>query len=346
MRDNAWENTLIDINSSIEKAINLLDKNGKRILIVTKNDKYFLGTISDGDIRRGLITGFQLNSNIKEVINSDSIKVSPNSDHSLILKLMNDNEVEQIPEVNNKGICTGLFLKSLTTQKKLISSNLLIMAGGEGRRLLPRTKEIPKPLLKVKGKPIIEHIIESAKKNGVNDIIVSLNYLGKKIEDYLKDGKKFGVNITYLKESKKLGTAGCLSLIEKLPEEPLLVVNGDLITNVDLNQILNFHLDSKSAATMGVRMHESQNPFGVVKLSGTDIVGFEEKPIYTSYVNAGIYVINPDCIKYLPFSEPYDMPNFFDLISSKNKKTSAFMIHESWIDVGRENDFLSANNTL
>ena len=134
--------------------------------------------------------------NIKEVINSDSIKVSPNSDHSLILKLMNDNEVEQIPEVNNKGICTGLFLKSLTTQKKLISSNLLIMAGGEGRRLLPRTKEIPKPLLKVKGKPIIEHIIESAKKNGVNDIIVSLNYLGKKIEDYLKDGKKFGVNIT------------------------------------------------------------------------------------------------------------------------------------------------------
>ena len=118
------------------------------------------------------------------------------------------------------------------------------MAGGEGRRLLPRTKEIPKPLLKVKGKPIIEHIIESAKKNGVNDIIVSLNYLGKKIEDYLKDGKKFGVNITYLKESKKLGTAGCLSLIEKLPEEPLLVVNGDLITNVDLNQILNFHFDS------------------------------------------------------------------------------------------------------
>ena len=238
MRDNAWENTLIDINSSIEKAINLLDKNGKRILIVTKNDKYFLGTISDGDIRRGLITGFQLNSNIKEVINSDSIKVSPNSDHSLILKLMNDNEVEQIPEVNNKGICTGLFLKSLTTQKKLISSNLLIMAGGEGRRLLPRTKEIPKPLLKVKGKPIIEHIIESAKKNGVNDIIVSLNYLGKKIEDYLKDGKKFGVNITYLKESKKLGTAGCLSLIEKLLSVPLFNFRYSMSSS-NVNLVLN-----------------------------------------------------------------------------------------------------------
>ena len=125
-----------------------------------------------------------------------------------------------------------------------------------------------------------------------------------------------------------------------------MVVNGDLITNVDLNQILNFHLDSNSAATMGVRIHESQNPFGVVKLSGTDIIGFEEKPIYTSYVNAGIYVINPECLKYLPYSEPYDMPNFFDLISSNNKKTSAFMIHESWIDVGRENDFLNANSSL
>tara|TARA_Y100000022_G_C13222413_1_gene363084 strand:- start:50 stop:1087 length:1038 start_codon:yes stop_codon:yes gene_type:complete len=345
MRDNTWENTLIDVNSSIEKAINLLDKNGKRILIATKDDK-FLGTISDGDIRRGLISGFQLNSNIIDVINSDPIKVLPDSNHSLILELMNENEVDQIPEVNDKGICTGLFLKSLIIQKKLISSNLVIMAGGEGRRLLPRTKEVPKPLLKVKGKPIIEHIIASAKKNGINDIIVSINYLGEKIEDYLQDGKKFGVNITYLKESKKLGTAGCLSLIENLPEEPLLVVNGDLITNVDLNQILNFHLDSNSAATMGVRIHESQNPFGVVKLSGTDIIGFEEKPIYTSYVNAGIYVINPECLKYLPYSEPYDMPNFFDLISSNNKKTSAFMIHESWIDVGRENDFLNANNSL
>ena len=135
------------------------------------------------------------------------------------------------------------------------------MAGGEGRRLLPRTKEVPKPLLKVKGKPIIEHIIASAKKNGINDIIVSINYLGEKIEDYLQDGKKFGVNITYLKESKKLAPQAVYPYTENLPEEPLLVVNGDLITNVDLNQILNFHLDSNSAATMGVRIIES-NPLG------------------------------------------------------------------------------------
>jgi dTDP-glucose pyrophosphorylase len=343
MKDFNWKKTIIFPDSTIKDAIKILNRSGKKILLFLDKNLYLIGTISDGDIRRGLLNGVSLNSKIDKVVNKNPTTVLPNKDATFIYDLMINLEVDQIPEVNEKGICTGLYLKDFKEAHKELENTLIIMAGGKGKRLFPRTKDCPKPLLEVKNKPIILHIIENAKRNGIYKFIISLNYLGHKIEDFLQNGEKYGVEISYLKEKSPLGTAGSLSLIKNIPKSPLIVINGDLISNINFHEILKFHNKTDSSATMAIKVIENQNPFGVVKIKGTDIVGFEEKPIERSYVNAGIYVINSECLNFLNKSEYIDMPYLFEKLKDKNKKISAYLLNESWIDIGKEDDFLNAN---
>lgn len=341
-----WIKTLISKNSLINDAIVNLSSSGLRIVLVVDDNKKIIGTISDGDIRKGLLSGLELKSPIDEIINQNFIAVPEDSNKDYVLELMSINNIYQIPIVDKDQIVVGLFTWDILSKTERKNNIFFIMAGGEGIRLRPHTEKCPKPLIEVGGKPMLQHIIERAKKEGFYNFYIAINYLGNMIEDFLKDGAHLGVKIKYIKESSPLGTAGALSLLDLMPSEPILITNGDVITSVNYADILNFHVTHQASATMAVRRHEFQNPFGVVKTNGVEIIDIQEKPLITSNINAGIYVLSPSNIKKLKHNEYCDMPNFFRYLKKTSELTIAYPMHESWLDVGNSDDLIKANNDL
>jgi len=216
---------------------------------------------------------------------------------------------------------------------------MVVMAGGKGSRLLPRTENIPKPMLQVGGMPILEHIIRRARDQGFGTFYISIGYLGHVIEDYFRDGDKLAVDIRYLREGLPLGTAGGLSLLEPSPVGAVIVTNGDVLTEIDYGSLVDFHLSNHAAATMAVQMHEWQNPFGVVETDGISIINYQEKPFSRSLINAGVYVLEPKVISLINESEDLDMPSLFQRAHGMQFRVIAFPIHEQWIDIGSHRDF-------
>ena len=223
---------------------------------------------------------------------------------------------------------------------------MVIMAGGRGTRLGEHTQNCPKPLLPVGGKPMLEHIIQGAKAEGFNHFVLAIHYLGQMIENYFGDGSNLNINIEYLRENTPLGTAGALGLLEVRPTEPFLVTNGDVLTDIRYAELLDFHIRHGSTATMAVRLHEWQHPFGVVKTNGVDIVGFDEKPVARSHINAGIYVLAPNVLDSIGANEHCDMPTLFGRIQEKQARTIVYPMHEPWLDVGRPADLEKARIDL
>jgi dTDP-glucose pyrophosphorylase/CBS domain-containing protein len=330
---------------NVGHAIKNLEKTSAQICIVTDKQGKFLGTITDGDIRRGLLLGIGLKVSVKKIFNNNSITLD-RIQQDRAERLMNLYMVKHIPVVSyNKKILGIFFLQSI--QKKIISKDtVVIMAGGEGRRLLPYTKLSPKPMLRVHGKPILEHMIISLEKQGFINIYISVNYLKEKIMNYFKNGSKFGVSIKYIIEPKKLGTIGSLSLlkINSIKSKHLIVINSDILTNLNFNNLVDYHKKNKSSATMLSRIFEMKNPFGVIKIINEKISGFEEKPVQKTYINAGIYVISKDCIKYIPKNKRYDTPDFFRHLIRLKKITTIYPMHESWIEIGEVDVFKKITN--
>jgi len=223
---------------------------------------------------------------------------------------------------------------------------MVIMAGGKGKRLRPLTENCPKPLLNIAGKPILEHIITKARNNGFGKFIISVNYLGDMIKDYFSDGSNLNVSIDYLHESLPLGTAGSLSMLEFRPSTPILVSNGDVMTDINYGEFLDFHRAHDSYATMAVRRHEWTHPFGVVHTDNLRIVGFEEKPIFHTYINAGIYVLNPESLDLMVRNEYCDMPELFKRCQMALKNTLAYPMYETWMDIGMYDDFEKASRNF
>jgi NDP-sugar pyrophosphorylase family protein len=223
---------------------------------------------------------------------------------------------------------------------------MIIMAGGLGTRLRPQTETCPKPMLPVAGKPMLEHIIQRAKLEGFHRFILAIHYLGHMIEDYFGDGALLGVKIDYLREEASLGTAGALSLLDPLPDLPFVVTNGDVITDIRYGELLDFHDRQGAAATMAVRQHEWRHPFGVVQMNGVEIVGFEEKPIARTHINAGVYALDPSTLGVLERSAHCDMPTLFERLQGGGRKTVAYPMHEPWLDVGRISDLVAADSAL
>jgi NDP-sugar pyrophosphorylase family protein len=256
---------------------------------------------------------------------------------------MRANRIHQLPIVDDKRKVIGLHLLDDLIAPKKRTNVMIIMAGGRGTRLRPHTENCPKPLLQVNGKPMLEHIIDRARGDGIVRFVVALHYLGHMIEEYFGDGSKFGVEIEYLHEQTPLGTAGAIGLMKRRPDEPFLVSNGDILTDIHYRELLDFHVRHGAAATMAVRLHEWQQPFGVVQTRGVDIVGFEEKPVVLAHVNAGIYALQPAALDLLPPDEPCDMPTLFQRLKDAGSRTIVYPMHEPWMDVGRPNDLEKAN---
>ncbi len=338
-----WKKALLQPNVLIKDVIEVLSEASLRIVLIVDESSILLGTVTDGDIRRGLLKGLTLNDPISEVVNQKPIVVPRNFPKEQVLKIMSANKVFQVPVIDEDLRLVDLYLWEELTSPAARDNTMVIMAGGKGSRLLPKTEKIPKPMLRLGEKPILEHIIERAKKEGFSRFILAIHHLGEVIEEYFGDGKTLGVNISYVKEKAPLGTAGALSLIEPKPSQPIIVTNGDVLTDIKYGEILDFHNYSKGIATMAVQMREWQNPYGVVNTDGIEITSYEEKPITRTLINAGVYVVDPSVLELLTCVTSCDMPQLFELARAKGMKTVAYFAHESWMDIGTHEDFESAS---
>jgi len=344
--ENNWRKALLLANSTMGQAIHNLDESKVQIVLVVSEDGSLLGTITDGDIRRGLLRGMDLNSPIDSIVHRDALVAAPQMNRDIVLHLMQVNKIRQLPVIDAEGRIVGLHLLGEVAVPSSRPNLMVIMAGGFGKRLRPHTETCPKPLLPVAGKPMLEHIIERAKAEGFSRFVLAVHYLSHMIEEYFGNGDRWQVRIDYLREDIPLGTAGALSLLQHPPQIPFAVSNGDVLTNIRYGEILDFHARCGATATMAVRRYEWQHPFGVVKTSGVDIVGIDEKPVSRTNVNAGIYVLNPSALDLLAPDEPCDMPALFERLREQGKRTVAYAVHEKWLDVGRPEDLDCQNVTI
>jgi dTDP-glucose pyrophosphorylase len=331
--------------NSILEVINNIDNSQYQICFIVDNEECLIGSITDGDIRRGLIEGISIDSEASKIMNSNPISIHKNKSERQAKTIMSSENIKQLAVIDENNILVGLHLMDQILNLAPKDNVILIMAGGFGKRMLPLTEHLPKPMLKVGEKPILEHIILNAKAQGFKNFLISLHYLGDLITDYFGDGSDLEISIEYIHEKNPLGTAGSLSLIDPVPELPFIVTNGDIIADISYANLLHFHESNQSEATMAIKKYELQNPYGVVNTKGIQIISFEEKPVQTSYVNAGIYALNPSALKYLQKNTPCDMPNFFEILKNNQYLTSAYPIHETWRDVGRPVDLSEINES-
>ena len=283
-----WKKALLHPSALIKDAIQVLSEASLRIVLIVNENLTLIGTITDGDIRRGLLKGLTINSVISEVINQKPTVVPQGFPRNEVLRIMRANKLFQIPVVGEDRRLVDLHLWDKLSSPTSRDNTILIMAGGKGTRLLPKTEKTPKPMLRLGGKPILEHIIERAKSEGFSRFILAIHHLGEVIEEYFGDGKSLGVKISYVKEKTPLGTAGALSLIEPKQSEPIIVTNGDVLTDIRYGDLLDFHVQNNAKATMAVQVHEAKIPYGVVQTKGVSITGFEEKPTQEFLINAGV----------------------------------------------------------
>ena len=337
-----WREAVLSPSASIKQAISKLNDTGLQIVLVLDTSDILLGTLTDGDIRRGLLKGLTLEDAIDAAMRSNSLVVPPEMGRGMVLQIMEANRLRQLPVVDANRKVVGLHLWNEISFTSFPNS-MVIMSGGLGMRLRPHTENCPKPMLLVAGKPILEHIIERAKTEGFSHFIIALQYLGHIIEDYFGNGENFGIRIEYLRETTPLGTAGALSLLIPRPELPFIVTNGDVLSDIRYGELLDFHARHTAIATMAVRLHEWQHPFGVVQTQGVDIVGFEEKPVARTHINAGIYALSPEALGSMAANTRCDMPTFFEQLQAEGKRTVAYPMHEPWLDVGRPDDLNQAN---
>jgi len=340
LRTENWRNALIPADATLRQSIRNLDKSALQIALVVSPDGVLLGTLTDGDIRRGLLRGLDLNSSIDAIIYREPLVVPPQLSSDTVLQLMQINKIHQLPVVDEDRRVVGLHLWDELLVPGQRSNLMVIMAGGQGTRLRPHTENCPKPLLPVGGKPMLEHIIERARAEGFRHFVLAIHYLGHMIEDYFGDGSRWQVHIDYLREESPMGTAGAIGLLNPRPDAPFLVSNGDVLTDIRYGELLDFHCRHSATATMAVRLHEWQHPFGVVRTKGVDIIGFEEKPIARSHINAGIYVLEPRALDALGAGEHCDMPTLFSRLQESTARTIIYPMHEPWLDVGRVEDLM------
>lgn len=337
--EGTWRKGLLAADATIERAIHNLDESHLQIAIVVLDSAIMIGTITDGDIRRGLLRGLGLKDPIETLIQREAFVVTPEMSRETALHLMQANRLRQLPVVDSERRVVGLHLWDELSAPSARPNAMVIMAGGLGSRLRPHTDDCPKPLLRVAGRPILEHIVERAKAERVHHFLIAINYLGHMIEDYFGDGSRWQVHIDYLREESPGGTAGAISLLNPRPTVPFLVSNGDVLTDIRYGELLDFHCRHGACATMAVRQHEWRHPFGVVHTKGVDIIGFEEKPIARSHVNAGVYVLEPAALDVVRVGEHCDMPTLFSRLQERAARTIVYPMHEPWLDLGTKDDW-------
>jgi len=342
-----WRKVLLTPKDSLERTIKVLHEGGCRIALVADKFGMLLGTVTDGDIRRALINQLTMESPVSLIMNGNPITVDDKINNKEILSLMSDQSLLHMPIIDKDGILCGLETLQHLIESPIYDNPIFLMAGGFGTRLKHLTKDTPKPLLKVGNRPILETILLQFIDAGFHIFFISIHYRADMVREYFGDGSKWGVEIQYVYESEPLGTAGALGLLPlESPSLPIVVMNGDLLTDVNFENLLDFHKEQGGLATMCVREYDFQVPYGVVTLKGRCIGAIKEKPIHKFFVNAGIYVLEFDILDGLSGESYLDMPNLFESHIKKGNKINAFPIHEYWLDIGRIEEYERANQDI
>lgn len=339
-----WKKTLITPDTSIIKAIKIIDQAALQIALVINEKQQLLGTVTDGDIRRAILKRLNLDAPVSKIMNTKPRFVGREQAREKAVSLMKNSKIRQIPVVDDNQRLVGLEIADELINPPLRENRVIIMAGGLGRRLKPLTESCPKPLLKIGDKPLLETILESFIEQGFRYFYISVNYKAEMIIDYLGDGSRWGVEIKYLHENKSLGTAGAMGLLPIKPSEPLLVMNGDILTRINFGQVLDFHKKNLTEATICVKEQQSQIPYGVVTIDKNRLKTIDEKPVQHFFINAGLYVLNPEVLDYVPHDLHFDIPDLFKVLLNNGKEITVFPIREYWIDIGHYDDFEKANN--
>ena len=330
---------IIDSEQTIRQSVIKLGKLKKKFcIVVDKNNKY-IGTLTDGDIRRGLLLNFTLKNKIKDVCNNKSKFVIRSMPQNKIKKFFQKKDILFLPIINNLKKVTGVYYFSDVEYLNIIENEMIIMAGGKGRRLKPFTNNTPKPLLPVNGKPIIEQIIMTAKKQGIRKFVISINYLGNKIKSYLKNGDKFDVDIKYINEDKPLGTAGSLYYF-KNSKLPFIVSNADIISNINYREMIEYHKKLNSYITIGAISNFEKNHYGNIIFKNNRVKKIEEKIEKKSFINSGIYVLSPNIKNFFKTKKFFHMTELIEMAILKKKKVHVFPIHEHWFDYGLKEKYI------
>jgi dTDP-glucose pyrophosphorylase len=336
-----WRPLSLPPTATLKDALRNLDDNALQITLVVDAQDKLLGTLTDGDIRRALLKDIDLSAVVTVVMNATPT-VGQEGEHLLAWRQkLQGKKIRHLPIVNAQNQIIGLYFDRPIALSGL-PYPVVLMLGGLGTRLRPLTQTVPKPMLKVGNRPILEHILETLVSQGFNEFYFCINYLGNMIRDYFGNGDKWGVTIHYVEEEKRMGTAGALSLLPHRMQTPFLVMNGDLLTKVDFKALMDFHYEQKAVASVCVREHEHQVPYGVIELTDTKIARVVEKPIYRYWVSGGIYALSPQALDTVPHDEFFDMPELIDKLIAQQLTVSAFQMQDYWLDIGQMPDFEQA----
>lgn len=341
-----WKKVLVPSSASIREAVKIIDETSMQIVLVVDEGERLLGTITDGDVRRGILKGVSLEDSVERIMNREPTTATVDEGRDRIFATMQTRQLHQIPVVDGAGHVVGLETLNALIKPQMKENWVVLMAGGLGSRLRPLTDDCPKPMLKVGNKPLLENIVDTFVEYGFHRFYISVNYMADVVKSHFGDGERWNAEIQYLEEDRKLGTAGALSLLPGRPSTPLVVMNGDVVTKVNLDQLLDFHTSNRSRATMCVREYNFQVPYGVVKLDNHRITGIDEKPVQRMFVNAGIYVLEPETLDLVPSSVAFDMPALFERLIEAKQETAVFPLREHWLDIGELSDYRRANGEV
>lgn len=335
---------LILPSATVYQAIEGIDNGELQILMVVDDSGHLIGSVSDGDVRRAILKGYDLNSSVSEVMNASPIYVEYGTSRENVVSIMHEALIHCVPVVDQEKRVVGLESDERLLWDGVEETTVVLMAGGLGMRLRPLTEQTPKPLLPVNGKPILERILERFLEQGFRNFYISVNYKSEMIVDHFGDGSKFDCNISYIHETKRLGTAGALSLLPRDElSDHLIVMNGDLLTTVDFRYLIDFHKKTASSASMCVRDYSIEVPYGVVTVNGHEFLEVKEKPAHQYFVNAGIYALKSDVLKCMPVNCYVDITDFFEQLKSNKESVSVFPMREKWLDIGNINEYKRAN---
>lgn len=338
-----WQQVLINPQTSLRATIEVIDQAALQIALVVDEQQKLVGVVTDGDIRRALIRGLPLEHPVQDVMNKRPKVAAPNDSKSQLIALMEGHHLYQLPIVDEQGRILRLESLQSLYKQPAFPNPVFLMAGGFGTRLRPYTDDCPKPLLEIGGKPILETIIENFIKSGFKQFFIAVHYRSQQIKDYFGDGSRWGVTINYIDEAEPLGTAGAIGLLpEGLPDVPLIVMNGDILTQIDFSRLLAYHNEQQAIATLCVRQYEYQIPYGVVSSEHQRVTRIEEKPLQSCLANAGIYVLDHSLIQTIALQKKLDMPTLLNQQVMLGETVASFPVNDYWLDIGREADFLRA----
>jgi dTDP-glucose pyrophosphorylase len=347
---NSVEQLLVSPTDSIREMLVRIDRAAQGIALVVDAERRLLATVTDGNVRRAMLAGLDLDLPVSRLLNPDAHKF--HSDHpvtapngtadDVLLHLMNEKKLRQIPLVDHDGRVVSISYLSDLVREYESPLRAVVMAGGLGTRLRPLTDQIPKPMLPVGDRPLLEIIVNGLREAGIRQVAVTTNYKAELIAEHFKNGEGFGVDIRYVNEDQPLGTAGAISLLED-SDEPLLVINGDILTRVDFKAMLDFHREYNADLTVAVRQYEFRVPYGVIETDGVLVRAISEKPIVRQFINAGIYLLNPAVKCFIPNGQHYDVPDLIDRLLQENRPVVCFPIREYWLDIGKSEHYDQAN---